>query len=367
MTKPTDSTYQTRWKNFRKALRRRRVSAFLVSSGVNIRYLTSMDCSFGYLLCFPEKSYMITDGRYTADARQNAHGVEVVELKSGAGGLGKIIGDILASHGVSTVSFEEAALTVKELSAIKDGAGKKIKFEPGAQLVEELRLIKDEGEVREIKNACLKADAAFKRFLNHVKPGVTEKKLRTLLDIELLSSGVEKTAFDSIVASGPNGAFAHAKPSDRKVRKGDFIVLDFGVRLNGYHSDMTRTIFVGKPDAEDRKRYNAVNDARRYAMEAARKNVSAARVDAVAREVLEAEGLAKYFIHGLGHGVGLEVHEEPRVSSLSKSVLKPGMIITIEPGIYIEGWGGVRIEDTCVVTETGCEPLTTTKRSLICL
>lgn len=339
----------------------------MVSSGVNIRYLTSMDCSFGYLVCFPEKSYMITDGRYTADARQNAHGVEVVELKSGAGGVGKIVQDILSSHEVSKIFYEETALTVRELNSIKEGAGKKTRFESGDQLVEKLRLIKDEAEILEIKNACLKTDAAFKRFLNHVKPGVTEKKLRTLLDIELLSSGVEKTAFDSIVASGPNGAFAHAKPSDRKIRKGDFIVLDFGVRVNGYHSDMTRTVFVGKPGAEDKKRYNAVNDARRYAIEAARKNVSAARVDAVAREVLEAEGLAKYFIHGLGHGVGLEVHEEPRVSSISKSVLKPGMIITIEPGIYIEGWGGVRIEDTCVVTENSCQPLTSSKRSLICL
>lgn len=367
MNKPFDSTYTSRWKKFRKAMRQEESGAFMVSSAINLRYLTSMDCSFGHLLCFPEKSYIITDGRYTADARQNAHGVDVVELKGGANSLGKIIQEILSSHGVSNIFFEASTLTVRELELIKSNVSKKIKFKPSPQLIEKLRLIKDADEIQTIKTACEKTDASFKKFLTLAKPGMTEKELRTVLDIELLSSGVEKTAFDSIVASGPNGAFAHAKPSDRKIRKGDFIVLDFGVRFNGYHSDMTRTVFVGTPDREHKARYNAVNDARRFAIEAAMKNVSTAKVDAVAREHLESKGHAKYFIHGLGHGVGLEVHEEPRVSGLSKSILKPGMIITIEPGIYIESWGGIRIEDTCVITEKGCVPLTCSSRKLTCI
>jgi len=346
-------------------LKRGWLSAMLVSSGVNVRYLANIECSFGHLVCVKDKTYLITDGRYAADARANAAGVEVVEYRGTDGEtVGGLVKEILSGHRIRKTGYEPGALTVREFDILRKNAPG-INFADAASPVEELRTIKDAGEIKLIRRACAKTDRAFRSILEKIRPGMTERELRMELDRELIAQEIEKTAFDSIVASGPNGAFAHAKSSGRKIRRGDFIVMDFGVRVGGYHSDMTRTVYIGSPSREDLRRYNAVNDARKRAFDIAADGMLASDLDGAARAELAHHGLAELFIHGLGHGVGLEVHESPRLTRISKQRLAPGMVFTIEPGIYREGWGGIRIEDTCALTADGPATLTKSKRSLV--
>jgi len=199
-----------------------------------------------------------------------------------------------------------------------------------------------------------------------MKPGITEADIRAHLESEMILKGIEKISFETIVASGPRGAFAHGKPSAKKIKHGEFIVIDFGACSDGYHSDMTRTIFCGKPTIEDKRRYNAVYEAQRKALMSAKAGVKASLPDEVARDVLKKYELDIYFTHGLGHGVGLDVHEEPRISQTGTKILKKSMVFTIEPGIYIEGWGGIRIEDTVYLNENGIAvPITKSTKSLI--
>ncbi len=340
------------------------LSAFLISNLHNIRYLIDFDCSFGILLCFKKKMYFITDARYTIAARENAVGVEVVDIAGRK--TGKVVADIVNDHRIKKLGYEPAALTVEEFSACESTATD-IRWMPQRRLVEQIRVVKDKSEIEAVRTACRKTDRAFRSLLDKIRPGQTERRVRALLESELIRQGIDRLAFDSIVGSGPNGAFAHAKPSERKLRKGEFVVMDFGVCVDGYHSDMTRTIFLGKPTTEDRRRYNAVLDAQKQSFDAVVDGIDGSEPDAVARDVLDSCNLGEYFVHGLGHGVGLDVHEEPRLAPKSKSVIKTGMVYTIEPGIYIEGWGGIRIEDTVALTSGGPVALTKTGKSLIML
>lgn len=356
--------YRSRQRRLASRLKKERLSAFLVTNPINIRYLTGFHCTYGYLLVPAKKNYFLTDARYTAAARSEAVADEVVEIKA-AEAPGRI-GEILGDHRVSRLGFEPEAITVADFDTLAKPLPK-IKWVQTKQLIEDMRLIKDKGEIDSIRRSSRVMDKAFESMLGFIKPGVTEEAIRAELETCMIKQKIEGLSFETIVASGPRGAFAHGKPSKRKVRGGDFIVLDFGVCSDGYHSDMTRTVFVGRPSPEDVRRYRAVREAQRKAFESAAAGTGANVPDSSAREVLRRYGLADFFTHGLGHGVGMEVHERPRLSSIIGEKLQAGMVFTIEPGIYIEGWGGIRIEDTVFLSEKGPIRLTRSPRGLIAL
>ncbi len=354
--------HKTRQKRLWKQLDDRKLSAFLITNLVNIRYLTGFHCSHGYLLFTCGKSYFLTDARYTGDARTSAKANEIIEIK--AAGAFRGIAEILKDHNVNHLAFEVETMTVDEFENLRKSL-KKTKQIPQKQLVEQVRLIKDETEIECIRHSSRIMDTAFRKLLDYIEPGVTEAAIKARLEIELIGSKVDGISFDTIVASGPRAAFAHGKPSEKKIAKGDFVVIDFGVCTNGYHSDMTRTVFVGVPTTEDRRRYSAVLEAQNEAKGTALRGVTASKPDRKAREILAKFGLDIFFTHGLGHGVGLDIHERPRLSPMGNDILRPGMVFTIEPGIYIENWGGIRIEDTFVLTKEGPVALNRSPHSLI--
>ncbi|MFA6449602.1 MAG: Xaa-Pro peptidase family protein [bacterium] len=353
-----------RQKRLLKKMSDSRLPSALIINKVNLRYLTGFHCSYGYLLIFSDKTYLLTDSRYSSDARSGAAVDEVVEVR--AGDAPKRIAELLFKHGVRRIAFEPASITVAEFDTLKKPL-KNISLAPQNNFVEDIRAIKDESEIALVKRSSQVMDRAFKKLLGFIRAGVTEADIRARLESDMILQGIDGISFDTIVASGPRGAFAHGKPSARKVRLGDFIVIDFGACTDGYHSDMTRTVYIGSPSAADRLRYRAVQEAQRSALAAAVAGVESSAPDRAARNILSKYELDRYFTHGLGHGVGMDVHEQPRLFFAGKEKLVPGMIFTIEPGIYIDGWGGIRIEDTVVLTKSGPVQLTKSAKSLICL
>ena len=338
--------------------------AFLVTSLVNVRYLGGFKCSYGRMLFAGGQGYLLLDSRYTAAARRAAAGVEVVEITAST--IDDKVREILQSHKLRRLAFEKSAVTHAEFLDLRAKL-RGITLLPSEGLVEDLRIIKHEKEVAAIHRACRLGDRAFKHILGVIRPGITERQVSAALDSFMMSLEVDGLAFESIVASGPRGAFPHAVPSSRKIQNGDLVTLDFGVCLDGYNSDMTRTVAAGKPGGRTVQLYRAVQRAQAEALAAARPGMRASDLDAVARAALDKDGFGKYFTHGLGHGVGLEVHEAPRIGAFSKAVLKKGMIITVEPGVYVEGLTGARIEDTAVVTADGAQALTHSPKKLITL
>jgi Xaa-Pro aminopeptidase len=358
------AAYTARQRKLRALLRKMNAPAFCVTSGVNILYLTGFSCSFGRVLAAGGKLYLFTDSRYTFDARRTAAVHEVVETDGAR--IDKHLREVLAAHGARDMAFESNLVSHAEFLAMKK-ALRGVALRPESNWVESLRIIKDEHEIRAIRRACAVGDKAFRFIQKVIKPGVTERRVAAELNAFLMAQQVDALAFDSIVASGPRGAFAHAHPSDARIRKGDLVTLDFGVRLNGYHSDMTRTVAVGRPRPELARMYEAVRRAQAAPLDIIRPGAAAAALDRAARAQLQLFGLDKFFTHGLGHGVGLDIHEIPRVSSLSDARLKSGLVFTVEPGVYIDGLGGVRIEDTVAVTPDGPDILTRSPKKLIVL
>jgi Xaa-Pro aminopeptidase len=261
------------------------------------------------------------------------------------------------------VGFESTHVTVDQHQQWAEAA-EGFELVPTKGMVEQLRAIKDEGELALIRRAVELSDAAFAHIVQWLRPGVTEKAVAWELEVFMRTHGADDIAFDLIVGFGPNGAMAHAEPSDRPIQEGEPIVLDLGARVDGYCSDLTRTLCLGEPDEMLRRIHATVLEAQEAAEHAMRAGLKGRTVDAIARDLIEAAGYGKHFGHGLGHGVGLAIHESPRAGKTSEDVLQAGMVITVEPGIYIEGWGGVRIEDLVVVREQGIEALTTAPKGL---
>lgn len=261
------------------------------------------------------------------------------------------------------MGFESTHVTVDQHQRWTE-AMEGLELVPTKGLVEELRTIKDEEELALIRRAVELGDAAFAHIVEWLRPDMTEKEIAWEIEIFMRTHGADDIAFDLIVGSGPNGAMAHAEPSDRQIREGEPIVLDLGARVDGYCSDLTRTICVGEPNQRFRHIHSIVLEAQEAAQHAMRTGLKGSTVDAIARDLIGSAGHGEHFGHSLGHGVGLAVHEGPRLAKTSEDVLQAGMVITVEPGIYIEGWGGVRIEDLVVVRERGIEILTTASKGL---
>jgi Xaa-Pro aminopeptidase len=319
--------------------------AALITSPPNVRYLTGLVSSNAALLLPAEgPGALATDSRYEEAARRDCPDLELVSERF----IEPALARLAAARGLRLMAFEAQDMTVEryqELDSLDDGPA----LVPSGRIVEELRMIKDEGEITLLARACTITDEAFAAVLPSIGPGVTEREFAILLERAMIDYGAEALAFDSIVASGPNGAIPHHAPGDRPFVVGDLITIDCGARYGGYHADMTRTVSLGEPAAWQRDVYDLVATAQRAGVEAATPGADVSDVDAAARDLIEAAGHGGDFRHGLGHGVGLEVHEAPTIGYARTGTLVDRVPVTVEPGIYLPGRGGVRIEDTLVV------------------
>ena len=339
--------------------------AALITSEVSKRYLTSFGSEDGTLLVTKDGAYFIIDARYFEHTSQQVTEPQCKVILQEE--LYDQIGELLNKHRVQTVCVEDEYMTVSTLSALKRRFSA-VNFDSSNRLsdfMKNMRIIKTDEEINCIIRAQRIAEAAFTKLLSNMRAGQTEKQIAAILEFFMADFGSEGVSFPTIAASGVNSACPHAVPSDKKIQEGDFLTLDFGATYKGYHSDMTRTVVFGRPTDEMKNVYNAVWGANSDAIKAVRTDISCKLVDNVARSTLDAWGYEKYFTHGLGHGVGLEIHEAPNLNKRSGTTLREGMVITIEPGVYIPGRYGVRIEDMCVVTKDGCRILTETPKTLV--
>lgn len=341
------------------------VESVLITSDINRRYFTGMKSSAGTVLAFRNKAYLLIDFRYIEKARETVKTAEVIETKE----LYKEISALLRQEGVKNLAIEAMDVTVSRLNVMKKHLKcvDIIETDVLSNTINKLRMIKDEEEMEYIRKAQEIAESAFDDILGFIKEGVTEREIALELDRLMLEKGAEGISFDTIALAGENTSMPHGVPSDKKVKKGEFVLMDFGAVYNGYHSDMTRTVCVGIPDEEMEKIYNIVLTAQEKAIAAAKAGISGKELDGIARRHICDAGYGEYFGHSLGHGVGLEIHEQPNAAPSYEKNLEKGTVITIEPGIYIAGKFGVRIEDFVILTENGCINLTKSAKNIISL
>ena len=323
----------------------RELDCLLVTDLVNVRYLTGFGGTNGACVCGPETRVFLTDFRYTERAEVEVDGWEVITAKDDW--LGEI-----ASRLSGRAGFEDHKMAVRTLGKLKEKLSEGVELEGAGGAVEKLRRVKDGDELAAIAAAAELADGVWRHALEDGLAGRTELAVARRAEARMRELGAEPS-FPAIVAAGPNGALPHAEPGEREIGRGELVVFDMGAKLDGYCSDGTRTFATGEPGEEAREVYELVREAQREALDAVRAEARAEAVDGVARERIAAAGHGERFGHGLGHGVGLEVHEEPRVSQRSEDVLAAGEVVTVEPGVYLPGEFGVRIEDLVVVTEDG--------------
>lgn len=336
------------------------VDAFLVSNMQNWRFVSGFTGDAGTLLITRDEAIIFTDSRYTEQAEQEAPDYTVIKTVVEKNVLKETIDKIR----ISRIAFEKDYVTYSRWEKLKETlSGQELIGVSG--WVEELRAVKSEKEAEYIAKAQSIADEAFGRLLPSIKPGVREIDLALELEFTMRKLGSDGIAFPFIVVSGVRSSLPHGVPTSKQLEPGDFVTLDFGARYNGYCSDMTRTVVVGPVSDKHREIYDVVLRAQLAALEVIRPGIMAREVDLAGRRVIEEAGYGEYFGHGIGHGVGLNVHERPSVGKTSEDVLQPGMIITVEPGIYIPGFGGVRIEDLVLVTEDGKNNLTASEKQLI--
>ena len=344
-----------------KSLAASSLDAALITSGVNIRYYSGFTSSDGILLVTQKSAYLVTDSRYTIQAKAQTKGLCEV-LEAGFSDQLNHIRGFLQADGCKRAAFEDAVMTVKLFQAYQAIPVEWVAFSAEISLP---RLRKSADEVENLLAAQRIADKSFLELLGRVGPGMSEMELAAELTYIGAKNGSEAPSFDPIIAAGPNGAMPHAVPGQRKLQSGDLVTVDFGCMINGYHSDTTRTFAIGKVDDFSKEIYEIVKTAQQKTLDALKSGISGIALDAVARDYITAKGYGAQFCHGLGHGVGLEIHEPPYARKDSKDTLLSGMTITIEPGIYVEGKCGVRIEDCCVVTDDGCLNLTGLTKELI--
>lgn len=342
----------------RERLEKQGVDAFLVSNPTNRRYLTGFTGSAGLAWVTKKKQVLLTDFRYVEQVKAECPDWELIQVET----YPKSLQALIEEEKIQTIAFEKSTVTVNQLEEWETKL--EAKFVGITNWVEELRMIKTEAEIAAIRRAAAIGDEAFAELLPKIRSGVTEQELALELEFLMRKKGASGMSFSPIVASGPQSALPHARPSERILSVGDFIVFDFGCIVDGYCSDMTRTVLIGEPDEKHLLVYDVVLKAQLESLQAIAPGKTGAEIDTIARDIISEAGYGEYFGHGLGHGVGLEIHENPRLAQTDQTVLKPGMIVTVEPGVYLPGFGGVRIEDLVVVTESGYEVLTSTFKEL---
>jgi Xaa-Pro aminopeptidase len=366
--------YKGRQQRLRTDLAPQRLNALLVTHLPNILYLCGFHGSAGALLLTESKSMFFTDGRYTTQARSEDEGSQIVisskaPLRAAAEWLAnhgdKKAGRSSARASLFRVGIDGDRLPVAARNRLAAALPSNIRLREAPTLVEQARMVKDAQEMQRLRASVLMGARLFDSALETIRPGVMETQVAAEMEYAARQAGAEGMSFPTIVAAGKRSALPHGRASRTAIPARGFVVCDFGVILSDYCSDMTRTVYVGRPSSEERRAYQAVKEAQQAAVDAVRPGVSVSEVDRAARKRLQNSGLAKYFTHSTGHGVGLEIHEPPRVGAGQADILQPGMVITIEPGVYVPGRWGVRIEDMVVVTERGCEVLTPTSKELV--
>ena len=339
------------------------VDGALITSLVNVRYLSGFTGSNAALLVTPEAAVLATDGRYDTQARAQSPDVELVVDRACAAALTGLAG----KRGTMRLAYEAHVMTVELHRTLVslDAAPDFVQLGP---VVEVLRRVKDPGELALLREACAISSRALLETIDSIVPGQTEREVARRLEGTMVELGAESVAFPSIVATGPNSAIPHHRPTDREIERGDLLKVDFGALYQGYHADCTRTYLVGREPADwQREIFDVVRQAQRAGRHALVPGVEGTDVDTAARSVVVEAGFGEQFPHGLGHGVGLEIHEAPLMGYGATGSIEPGTALTVEPGIYLPGRGGVRIEDTLVVSEGGPELLTTTPKDLLVL
>ncbi len=339
--------------------------ALLVTSLTNVRYLTGFSGSAGMLFVLPDGAVLLTDGRYESQAAEqiSASGAAVTVEVAPAAGQRERAAALVSAAGLDHLALEAAHISWARQRAFDAEWFPGVTLLPTVGVVEQLRVVKDAGELDRLAAAALIADQALDKVRPRLADGLTEAEFGRLLDFTMRELGASGPSFETIVASGPNGAKPHHRPGSRVIGRGEPVVLDFGALLDGYCSDMTRTVWVeGISDLQMRRAVSVVLESQAAGVAAVRAGATCASVDAACREVIAEAGWADRFVHGTGHGVGLDIHEAPSVSATSTDTLVAGQVVTVEPGVYLPGVGGVRIEDTVVVTDDGCRPLTLTPK-----
>ncbi len=351
-----------RVEKLRKKMQEENLDSFLVTSPYNLRYLTNFTGTTGLAVITLEKAFFITDFRYTEQATAQAQGFEIIK---NVGPIFDEVANLVSKEELHSLAFEETTVSFLEYSVLEEIIDAELV--PVSQMIEELREVKDEEEIAIIEKACHIADMAYDHILKMIHPGMTEIEVANQLDFYMRSLGASGVSFDTIVASGLRSAMPHGVASKKIIEQGDLITLDFGCYYEGYVSDMPRTFAIGDPGEKLKEIYQIVLEAQLAVLEVAKPGVTGKQLDAVARDYITKHGYGEAFGHSTGHGIGLEIHEGPNVSVRAEKQFVPGNIITDEPGIYLPGIGGVRIEDDLLITSDGNRVLTHSPKELIIL
>ena len=341
-------------------------TAVVVHDPSNMFYLTEGYTGEGAVYISEASRVIVTDFRYTEQAERQAPGFRV-EMTGKGRGHNQILAELAKAEEITEVRAETNYLPVDDFEALRGAMGEEISCTPLNKAPQKLREIKTPAEIVAIRKACDITSEAFSAILPKIRPGMTEKELQIELDFTMFRLGADELAFDTIIASGENGSLPHAIPGQRTLKTGDMITMDFGAKVGRYCSDMTRTVALGQPSDEMRKVYETVLRAQSMCEDALMAGKTGMEIDKLARDYIDARGYEGRFGHGLGHSVGIDIHENPNLNFRETGVMKAGVVITVEPGIYLPGVGGVRIENTCLVKENGCVALTTADKQLVIL
>ncbi|TYO95644.1 M24 family metallopeptidase [Desulfallas thermosapovorans] len=345
---------KTRINKVAAALKENALDALLVLQPENRYYLSGFTGDTGALLITAGTSFLITDFRYTQQAKEQSPHLEIKKMETT---LAEALVELISRLGLHVLGFESDYISYKFYDTLQEKL-QQVSLRPVEGIVEQFRLVKNKSELATIERAMGLLDEGFEHICNLIKPGVTEREIALELEMFMRRRGAERIAFPFIVASGPRAALPHGEASAKTINHGDIITIDFGVVVDNYNSDMTRTVSLGSPGALIRQIYDIVLEAQLAGLAAVKAGVAASSVDKAARDIIASHGYGEYFGHSTGHGVGLAVHEGPRLSMRDDTILQEGMVVTIEPGIYLPGTGGVRIEDSVVVEKYGCRRLT---------
>lgn len=353
----------TRLQKLRSLLKDKNTDACIVTGRPNTIYLSGFTGTTSFLLVGMDKAWLIVDFRYTIQAKEQAfEGVEVIELEES---FYTTINELIKQNSYEIIGFEGNILTFSEYEKFKEKLTNAKKLVSLESSIDQLRIIKDADEIEQIQQAVLLGDKVFDHIVKFIKPGMKETEISAEIEYTMKKLGAKGSSFETIVAAGHRSAMCHGTATDNVLKNGDAVVLDFGVNYRNYCSDMTRTIFIGEPNDQLKKIYNIVLKAQKAALEDIVSGMSGFDADKIARDIITDAGYGETFGHSLGHGVGVEIHEEPRLSSKSLEVLKDGMVFSVEPGIYVEGLGGVRIEDMVVLVDGKLRNFTTSTKDLI--
>ena len=352
----------SRLQKLKDFLKKEKIDALLVSDIKNITYYCGFTGSVGIMLFLKDKAFLLVDGRYVEQAKREVEHVKVVEIPLGSDIWSEAV-ELARKSKTKRIGFEDNRVSVATYHGVQDRLSGDM-FKPVGKKLESERVIKDAKEIKLIKDSAKLCTLIYDCVKRIIKVGMTELEVANEIDYLVRTMGAEFSSFETLVSSGENTAFPHGKPTKKAISRGDLVQLDFGARLSEYSSDISRVMVAGRASDRQKHIYNLVLEAQLVAINKVKEGVLAGEVDEAARKVLRKGRMEKYLKHGIGHGVGLAVHEQPRISIGGKEVLKRGMVFTVEPGVYVPGWGGVRIEDMVLVTKKGCEVLTDTSKAL---